>query len=57
MKIARGEGIKCRQGLGGSVQAPLPLDGSALVDNRDDARPRRRSQAGPANNLPGAPAR
>ena len=52
MKIARGEGIERRQGLGGSVQASLAFDCPALVDDGDDARPSRCTEARPADDLP-----
>ena len=41
VEVGRGEGVERRQGLRGAVEAPLALEGAALVDDGDDRRPGR----------------
>ena len=57
MKIAGRQGIKCRQGLGRSVQRALALHRPALVGDGDNGCPGRRAEAGSTNDLPRALAR
>ena len=49
---SRGGRIERRQGLRGTVEAPLALEGPALVGDGDDRRPGRRPQARAADDLP-----
>ena len=52
VKVRRRDGVKRRQGLRWTVEAPLALEGPALVDDGDDGRPGRRAQARAADDRP-----